>query len=69
MFSYLCVLQSRLISIQVDTGTYLNEPSGPPEKYKEWLETFVFDKMKGDISELLVVNVEVRALYTQLASI
>lgn len=56
-------------AIQVDTGTYLQEPSGPPEKYAEWLKSFDLDAQKGDISDLLVTMVEVRSLYTSLVNI
>ncbi|XP_060572964.1 BSD domain-containing protein 1-like isoform X2 [Ruditapes philippinarum] len=58
--------KARLRAIQVDTGTYLQEPSGPSEKYADWLKTFDLDTHKGDISELLVTMVEVRSLYTSL---
>ncbi|XP_067678803.1 BSD domain-containing protein 1-like isoform X2 [Haliotis asinina] len=56
----------RLHAVQVDPGTYLNEPSGPPKEFQEWLKTFNLEEQKGAISELLVVKVEVRALYTKL---
>jgi hypothetical protein len=62
------VFQARLRAIQLDSGTYLDEPSGPPEQYEMWLPSFSLDAQKGNISELLVANVEVRALYTQLVS-
>ena len=59
-------LQARLRAIQLDPGTYCNEPEGDPEQFAEWLKTFDIDSKKGDISELLVANVDVRSLYTQL---
>ncbi|XP_013421710.1 BSD domain-containing protein 1 [Lingula anatina] len=58
--------QARVYAIQIDPGTYCQEPEGPPEKYKEWLENFQLEEKKGEISELLVARVEVRSLYTQL---
>ena len=39
------------------------------DAYREWLSSFDVESSKGDISELLVSNVEVRALYTQLVSL
>jgi hypothetical protein len=60
------IIEARLNAIQVDPGTYCDEPTGSAEAYEDWLKTFNLEKQKGDISELLVVNVEVRALYTQL---
>ena len=33
-----------------------------------WVPSFDLDSHKGEISELLVSNVEVRALYTQMVS-
>lgn len=56
-------------AVQVDTGTYLQEPSGPPEQYAEWLKSFDLDARKGDISDLLVTMVEVRSLYTSLVNV
>lgn len=58
----------RLHAVQVDPGTYLNEPSGSPKEFQQWLEKFNLEEQKGAISELLVVKVEVRALYTKLVS-
>ncbi|ESP00606.1 hypothetical protein LOTGIDRAFT_157887 [Lottia gigantea] len=58
--------KARLHAIQVDPGTYLNEPNGSPEHFKEWCRHFDIETKKGDISELLVSKVEVRALYTKL---
>ena len=65
-FEFLYELQARLNAIQVDEGTYVNEPSGPAEEFTAWRDEFHLDNHKGEISELLVVNVEVRSLYTQL---
>jgi len=39
------------------------------DSYREWLASFDVESSKGNISELLVSNVEVRALYTQLVSL
>lgn len=52
----------------MDTGTYLDEPSGPPEQFADWLKSFDLDSKKGDISELLISMVEVRSLYATLVS-
>ena len=60
--------QARLRAIQLDPSTYCDEPEGDSEEYKKWLDSFVLDSKKGDISELLVINVDVRSLYTQLVS-
>lgn len=57
--------QARLHAVQVDPGTYCNHPISS-EKCAEWLKTFDMEKHKGDISELLVSNAEIRALYTNL---
>lgn len=62
------LFQAQLHAIQIDPGTYLTAPSGPKEAFEKWLTTFDQDSCKGDISELLVANVEVRSLYTQLVS-
>ncbi|KAH3831623.1 BSD domain-containing protein 1-A-like isoform X2 [Dreissena polymorpha] len=56
----------RLRAVQVDTGTYLNEPAGSAELYADWLKTFDIEAHKGEISDLLVSMVEVRSLYTSL---
>ncbi|KAK6991146.1 BSD domain-containing protein 1-like isoform X3 [Biomphalaria glabrata] len=58
--------KARLHAIQLDAGTYMDPPKGPPEQYNMWLESFDMDKHKGEISELLVSKVEVRALYTRM---
>ncbi|KAJ8306197.1 hypothetical protein KUTeg_016742 [Tegillarca granosa] len=58
--------KARLHAIQVDPGTYYNEPSGSVKNFQEWQKNFDTEKHKGDISELLVSKVEVRALYTKL---
>ena len=60
-------MQARLHAIQTDPTTYTTEPS-PADSYREWLASFDVEGSKGNISELLVSNVEVRALYTQLVS-
>lgn len=66
MYLILVLFQARLHAIQLDSGTYCTEPSGPPEKYEEWLQEFDLESKKGDISQLLVAHEEVRALYTQI---
>ncbi|CAH1253251.1 BSDC1 [Branchiostoma lanceolatum] len=58
--------QARLHNMQIDPGTYCNEPDGPQDLYLKWLETFDLEGIKGDISDLLVAKNEVRALYTRL---
>jgi hypothetical protein len=57
--------KARQHAIQIDPTTYTADPV-PEDGYREWLATFDLDSMKGKVSELLVSNVEVRALYTQL---
>lgn len=57
--------KARLHAIQTDPTSYTTEPS-PADSYCEWLSGFDVETFKGSISELLVSNVEVRALYTQL---
>lgn len=63
------LLQARLHAIQIDPATYCNEPTGSKEEFEKWKATFDLEAKKGDISELLVSNVEVRALYTQMVSV
>ncbi|XP_069126162.1 BSD domain-containing protein 1-like [Argopecten irradians] len=58
--------KARLHAVQVDPGTYCNKPAGDPEAFQEWVKNFSMDEVKGDVSELLVSKVEVRALYTKL---
>ncbi|XP_022097067.1 BSD domain-containing protein 1-like [Acanthaster planci] len=58
--------KARLHSMQIDAGTYCTDPEGPPHVYEEWLQSFDIDRYKGDISELLVANTDVRAIYTKL---
>ncbi|XP_076440881.1 uncharacterized protein LOC143280173 [Babylonia areolata] len=58
--------KARIHTIQLDPGTYLQEPSGAQETYSMWCEGFELEDMKGEISELLVSKAEVRALYTKL---
>jgi hypothetical protein len=65
---YSHIVQVRLHELQIDPTTYSSNPT-PEERYQEWLSTFDLEGSKGAISELLVSNVEVRALYTQLVSI
>jgi len=56
--------KARLHTAQIDPATYTAEPEGV--RYEEWSEGFNVDNIKGDISQLLVSNPEVRSLYTQL---
>ncbi|KAK7485326.1 hypothetical protein BaRGS_00023425, partial [Batillaria attramentaria] len=59
--------KARLHAVQVDPGTYMNEPSGSPDAYKKWCEEeFNMEAVKGEISDLLVSKVEVRGLYTKM---
>lgn len=58
--------KARLHAIQVDPETYCSEPSGSKERYQEWQKSFDIDKYKGEVSELLVSKVELRAFYTKL---
>ncbi|GAB1600183.1 BSD domain-containing protein 1-like isoform X1 [Argonauta hians] len=57
--------QARLHAIQVDPGTYCNPPASG-DKFANWLKTFELENEKGSISELLVSNASIRALYTNL---
>ncbi|XP_071481232.1 BSD domain-containing protein 1-like [Diadema antillarum] len=57
--------RARLHAMQTDPTTYCSDPDGHPD-FREWLESFNVESYKGDISELLVANTEVRALYTKL---
>ncbi|XP_056017999.1 BSD domain-containing protein 1-like isoform X2 [Ostrea edulis] len=58
--------KARLHAIQVDLGTYCSEPTGSQEKYQEWQKSFDLEAKKGEVSELLVSKVELRAFYTKL---
>ncbi|GFO37107.1 BSD domain-containing protein 1 [Plakobranchus ocellatus] len=58
--------KARLHALQLDASTYMDPPRGAPEQYSMWLESFSLEQHKGEISELLVSKVEVRALYTKL---
>ncbi|XP_035826444.1 BSD domain-containing protein 1 isoform X1 [Aplysia californica] len=58
--------KARLHALQLDAGTYIDPPRCPPEQFAMWQESFDLDVHKGQISELLVSKVEVRALYTKL---
>ena len=61
-----CVFSGTLACHSARCRHLHHEPSGPPEKFEEWLKEFNLENKKGDISQLLVANVEVRSLYTQL---
>ena len=39
------------------------------DQFRTWCEAFDLDKKKGEISELLVNNAEIRRLYTKFVSI
>jgi len=58
--------KARLHALQLDPATYCDDASGPAEHYQAWLDTFILEDNKGDISEMLVTNSEVRSIYTQL---
>ncbi|PIK45048.1 putative BSD domain-containing protein 1 [Apostichopus japonicus] len=58
--------KARFHAMQVDPATYCNEPDDPLDDYQNWLESFNVEDMKGDISELLVANSQVRSIYTKL---
>lgn len=58
--------KARLHAIQVDPETYCSEPSGSKDRYQEWQRSFDLEKYKGEVSELLVSKVELRAFYTKL---
>ena len=60
--------KARLHALQLDVETYTQPPRGSLEQFSMWKESFDIDSHKGDISELLVSKVEVRALYTKLVS-
>lgn len=60
--------KARLHAIQVDPETYCSEPSGSKERYQEWQKSFDLEKYKGEVSELLVSKVELRAFYTKLVN-
>lgn len=53
----------KLHALQIDPGTYCNEPEG---LFNEWLEVFNLDDNKLDMSNMLVQNPAIRAIYTQL---
>jgi len=55
--------QAKVHFIQTDPGTYCNEPEG---LFNEWFETFELDDHKIEMSNLLIENTSVRAIYTQL---
>lgn len=60
--------KARLHAIQVDPETYCSEPLGSKERYQEWQKSFDLEKYKGEVSELLVSKVELRAFYTKLVN-
>ncbi|CAB4025636.1 Hypothetical predicted protein, partial [Paramuricea clavata] len=55
--------QARLQEMQTNPETYRNEPDC--DAYQRWCETFDLDSKKGEVSELLVNNPDVRRLYTK----
>merc|ERR1712226_1273550 len=55
--------QEKLHALQIDPGTYCNEPEG---LFHDWLEVFNLDDNKLDMSNMLVQNPAIRAIYTQL---
>ncbi|XP_046854401.1 BSD domain-containing protein 1-like [Xenia sp. Carnegie-2017] len=54
--------QTKLLELQTNPDTYRCEPKD--DQYKKWCENFHLDSKKGEISELLVNNHDVRRLYT-----
>ncbi|XP_071964258.1 BSD domain-containing protein 1-like isoform X2 [Antedon mediterranea] len=58
--------KAKLHAIQTEPGTYCNEPDGPLDHYEKWCQAFSLEDNKGEISELLVVNTNVRSLYTKM---
>ena len=61
--------QARLHAIQLDPGTYMNAPPTEDEDFPIWLNAFMLEERKGDISDLLVANAQVRSIYTQLVRV
>ncbi|XP_028412772.1 BSD domain-containing protein 1-like [Dendronephthya gigantea] len=55
--------QAKLQEMQTNPETYSNEPDS--DGYETWCATFNLDSKKGEISELLVNNPDVRRLYTK----
>lgn len=60
-------LQSELQNLQVSQDTFLNDPSEQHlEEFIKWSESYDPDTQKGVISNLLIENEALRAIYTQL---
>jgi len=55
--------QEKLHFLQTDPGTYCNEPEG---SFNDWLQIFILDENKQDMSNLLTQNSAVRAIYSKL---
>lgn len=63
-------LQNELQTLQLSQDTYLNDPSEQHlEEFKKWSESYDPDSQKGAISNLLIENEAMRAIYTQLVLI
>lgn len=58
--------ETQLHAIRTDPNTYCHEPEGPPEVYEAWLETFDLDSCQQELSDIMIDNREVRALYAKL---
>eukprot|EP00794_Sanderia_malayensis_P004764 gene4764-5391_t len=58
--------EMKIKAIQSDISTYCNEPEGLSEEFANWLEGFDFDSQRAEMSDLLVKNPEIRAVYSRL---
>jgi len=59
-------VEKRLHSLQIDPSTYSTDPKGSLENYHKWKDEFILENVKGQISQLLVENSQIRSLYTQM---
>ncbi len=60
-------LSDELDALKTNESTYLIEPSSDDHKdYVDWLDKYDPDNNKGEISNLLIDNVQFRALYSKL---
>ncbi|CAF0765356.1 unnamed protein product [Didymodactylos carnosus] len=58
-------VHSELNKIQNDETIYLNDPV-PRDLYNQWKSNFNVDSKKGEISQLLIDNSNVRSIYSRL---
>ncbi|CAD5111992.1 DgyrCDS1245 [Dimorphilus gyrociliatus] len=58
--------QSRLSTLQSDKNTYIKPIDETDTEYERFLDSFDIDEVKKDISDLMVNESGVRALYTSL---